>query len=178
MTMRRKKISWMVGAAAAAALAATVGLVPASAAPPQSPGVTLTMRGDDPANGGNYLLWVQGVFPMSEGSAHDRINNLGSSGGIDYLVFADDPGEDDGRIGFPHGFIGAPGPPGGYLYANTNGIHFGRHLSVPKHQLDEDFCFSSGCGDDTDEVYVLARFVPGNGAGPLGAHTNAITGKF
>lgn len=165
------------GAAVIAAIGLTAGLAPASAAPRPSPGVTLGIA-DDPANSANYLLTIRGLFPMSEGAAYDRLTNLAGGGGMDYIVYADDPGGDDGRIGNPHGFLGTPGPPGGVLIATPDGLSFSRQISVPKGQLDEDFCFSFGCSDDTDEVYVFARFVQGNGAGPLGAYTNAISGKF
>ncbi|BBY79093.1 hypothetical protein H7I53_16965 [Mycolicibacterium pulveris] len=179
-----KDIGSVLGGAAviAATVGLTAGLAPASAAPQQSPGVTLTLRGADPAVQGNLLFWIQGVFPMSEGSARDRIDNLGSSGGMDYIVFADDPGEPDSRIGPPHGFIGAPGPPGGYLYAGQAGIHFGRHLSIPEHLLNEDKCFddgSVGCttGRRIDEIYVSARFVQ-SGTGSLLAYTNPVSAQF
>jgi hypothetical protein len=34
-------------------------------------------------------------FPMSEGAAYDRLNHLGPSGGMDNVVYADDPGQND-----------------------------------------------------------------------------------
>jgi hypothetical protein len=175
-----KNIGSMIGSAAvvAAIVGLTAGLAPASAAPQQSPGVTLTIKGD-PANPGNSILRIEGTFPMSEGDSHDRVNNMTPGGGMDYIVHADDPGDDrDYPIGMPHGYIGMPGPDGGFMTASPFGIRFLREISVPKGELDEDFCFSSGCGDDTDEVYVKVRFVQGNGAGDLAAYTNAISGKF
>jgi hypothetical protein len=154
----------------------TAGLAPASAAPHQSPGVSLTIA-DDPANPANYVLEIRGTFPMSEGAAYDRLNNLAPSGGMDYRIHADDPGENDGLIR-ALGFAGKPGPAGGSLLANADGLRFFRFLSVPKGDLNEDFCFSSGCDGDTDEVYVQVRFVQGNGAGDLRANTNPISGEF
>jgi hypothetical protein len=166
-----------VAATVAVAIGMTAGIAPASAAPQPSPGVSLTVV-DDPANSANYILRIEGKFPMSEGAAYDRLNNLGPSGGMDYVIYADDPGDSDAMIGSPRGFVGKPGPPGGLVIATPAGIAFMRELSVPKGDLNEDFCFSFGCGDDTDEVYVKARFVQGTGAGDLRANTNAISGKF
>lgn len=167
--------------ATASAVVATLGLgtVPgvASAAPTASPGVTLRIT-DDPANPANYVLRIEGKFPMSEGAAYDRLNNLGPSGGMDYIVYADDPGEGDSMIGGPHGYVGAPGPTGGLVIATPAGLAFMRELRLPKGDLNEDFCFSSGCDGDTDEVYVKVRFVQGTGAGDLAAYSNAVSDEF
>ncbi len=57
------------------------------------------------------------------------------------------------------------------------GIRFLREFTVPRGDLNEDFCFSSGCDGDTDEVYVKVRFVQA-GTGDLLAYTNAVSGKF
>jgi hypothetical protein len=151
------------------ALGLTAGLAPASAAPQPSPGVTLGVT-IDPANPANYVVRVQGKFPMSEGDAYDRLDHLGPGGGMDYTVYADDPGENDGPIGIPHGFIGRPGPPGGSVLATPAGLAFFRDISVPKSDLNED--------DGTDEIYVRVRFVSGNGAGDLRANSEAISADF
>jgi hypothetical protein len=174
-----QNIGSLIGGAAmvATAIGLTAGLAPASAAPQSSPGVSLTIA-DDPTNPANYVLRIEGKFPMSEGAAYDRLNNLAPSGGMDYVIFADDPGENDGMIGSPRGFVGTPGPTGGVLIATPAGLSFMRELSVPKANLNEDFCFSSGCDGDTDEIYASARFVQGNGAGDLRAYTNPISGRF
>lgn len=174
-----KNIAKTIGSAAivAASAAVTTGLVPAWAAPQQSPGVTLGIK-PDPTNSAQYLLTIQGELPMSEGAAHDRLNNLSGGGGMDYIVFADDPGDTDNPIGGPHGFIGTPGPPGGNLIATPAGLSFSRDIRLPRGDLNEDFCFSFGCGDDVDEVYVKVRFVQGNGASPLVAYSNAVSGRF
>jgi hypothetical protein len=166
-----KNAGSLVGGAAvvAAAVGLTAGLTPASAAPQQSPGVTLRVF-DDPANPARSILRIQGKFPMPESAARDTLNHLAPGGGMDYVVYADDPGDSDGRIGNPHGFIGTPGPTGGVLIAVPDGLSFIREISVPKSDLNED--------DGTDEVYVFARFVQGNGAGSLGAYTNPISGEF
>lgn len=167
-----------VAAAVAVVLAVPLGSPPAIAAPQQSPGVTLAYS-RSASNPGNAVLSVRGVFPMSEGAAYDLLDHLGPGGGVDFVVYADDPGENDARIGNPHGYIGRPGPPGGAILATPNGLAFYREIEVPRGDLDEDFCFSSGCShDDVDEVYVGVRFVPGTGAGELRANTNAISGRF
>jgi hypothetical protein len=167
-----KNVGSVIGGAAvvAAAIGLTVGLAPASAAPQASPGVSLTLNGLDPANPANWLLRIQGKFPMSEGAAYDRINHLGPGGGMDYIVYADDPGENDAMIGSPHGYIGSPGPTGGDLIATPYGIAFFREISVPKSQLNED--------DGTDEIYVKVRFVQGTGAGDLRANTGSYSWNF
>ncbi|OBK75262.1 hypothetical protein [Mycobacterium sp. 1274761.0] len=169
----------LIGGAAVIAAAAglTTGDVCASAAPQNSPGVVLSVT-DDPANPANYLLRVEGKLPMSEGDAYDRLAHLAPGGGMDYIVYADDPGDNDNPIGLPHGYIGAPGPAGGLLIATPYGLSFTREISVPRGDLNEDFCFSFGCGDDTDEVYVKVRFVQGNGVPELRAYTNAVSGTF
>jgi hypothetical protein len=174
-----KDVGSLIGGAAivAASMGLTVGLAPASAAPQSSPGTTLSIV-DDPANPAQYILRIQGKLPMSEGDAYDRLNHLGPGGGMDYIIYADDPGENDNPIGSPRGFIGAPGPAGGAVIATPNGLSFFRELTVTRGDLNEDFCFSSGCGDDTDEVYVKVRFVQGNGQGDLRAYTNPVSGKF
>lgn len=173
-----KNIGSLIGGAAvvAATVGLTAGLAPASAAPQQSPGVTLSVV-PNPANDAEYLLRIEGTFPMSENDARDRVNHLGPSGGMDYIVYADDPGDSDSTIGAPHGYVGYPGPEGGFMTDSPFGIRFLREIAVPKGDLNEDFCFSFGCGDDTDEVYVKVRFVQA-GVGDLRAYTNAVSGKF
>ena len=167
-----KNIGSKVGATTAVmvALGLAAGVGPAQAAPPQSPGVHLSSVVVDPANPANYVLKIQGTFPMSEGDAHDRVNHLGPGGGMDYIDYADDPGENDPMIGSPHGYIGMPGPPGGWMTASPFGIRFLREISVPRSQLDED--------DGTDEIYVRVRFVQGNGAGDLRANTGPYSWDF
>lgn len=154
----------------AVAVGLTAGLAPASAAPQQSPGVHLSRVAVDPSNPANYVLKIEGTFPMSEGDAHDRVNHLGPGGGMDYIVYADDPGENDPMIGSPHGYIGVPGPDGGWMTASPFGIRFLREISVPRSQLDED--------DGTDEIYVRVRFVQGTGAGDLRANTGPYSWDF
>jgi hypothetical protein len=167
-----KKFGSLIGGAAAvaASIGLSAGLAPASAAPQASPGVTLDVHGLDPANPANWRLRIEGTFPMSEGDAHDRVSHMTPSGGMDYIIYADDPGENDAMIGSPHGYIGMPGPDGGFMTASPFGIRFLREISVPKSQLDED--------DGFDEVYVKVRFVPGNGMGDLVAYTDVYDGEY
>ena len=61
----------------------------------------------------------------------------------------------------------------GYLTAESDGIHFFQLISVPKSLLNED----DGVFDDTDEVYVVADFVDGDG-GKRTAYTNPVSGVF
>ncbi len=147
----------------------TAGIAPASAAPQHSPNTTLGVT-VDPANSANYILTIRGLFPMSEGSAYDRLNHMSPGGGMDFVIYADDPGEGDTMIGSPHGYIGAPGPPGGAVLATPNGIAYLRTISVPKSALNED--------DGTDEIYASARLVQGGGAGDLRAYTVPVSGDF
>ena len=106
---------------------------------------------------------------MSEGDANDKVDHMTPSGGMDYIFYADDPGENDAMIGSPHAYIGMPGPDGGFMTASPFGIRFLRQISVPKSQLNED--------DGADEIYVKVRFVQGTGASPLVAYSTA-SGQF
>jgi hypothetical protein len=167
--------------AAAVALAATsigltAGLAPASAAPTQTPGTTLSVT-PDPANSANYYrLAVKGMFPMNEYDAHGFINNLETGehpGGIDYGLFGDDPDSNDRLLGNMYAYRGAATRSTGHLTAESDGIHFFQIISVPKSLLNED----DGVFDDTDEVYVTAEFVDGDG-GKRRAFTNPVSGTF
>ncbi len=175
-----RNIPTLVAAAAAIAAATiglTVGIAPASAAPTQTPGTTLSVT-PDPANSENYYrLAVKGMFPMNEYDAHGFINNLETGefpGGIDYGIIADDPGSDGGGLlGNMYGYRGAATRSTGYLTAESDGIHFFQIISVPKSLLNED----DGVFDETDEVYVTAEFVDGDG-GKRSAFTNPVSGTF
>jgi hypothetical protein len=153
---------------AALGLGLTAGLVPAAAAPQASPGVILGVSAD-PANPANWIVKIEGKFPMTEDSAYERLRNLGPGGGIEYTVHADDPGENDPVITSP-GFIGAPGPAGGAILATPAGLAFYRYLSVPRSDLNED--------DGMDEIYVRVRFVQQGGVPDLRANSEAIAGEY
>ncbi|OAN40106.1 hypothetical protein [Mycolicibacterium iranicum] len=160
----------LVGAAAVAATAASLtGPASAYAAPTSSPGTTLGVAAD-PGNSANYIVTIRGLFPMSEGAAYDRLNHIAAGGGMDYVIYADDPGEGDSMIGSPHGYLGAPGPTGGLVIATPNGIAYMRTISVPRSALNED--------EGTDEIYASARFVQGGGAGDLRAFTVPVSADF
>ncbi|MDA2894540.1 hypothetical protein PDG61_26770 [Mycolicibacterium sp. BiH015] len=161
----------LIGTATAIVATATfiAGPAPATAAPQHSPGTTLGVTAD-PDNTAHYIVTIRGLFPMSEGAAYDRLNHIAAGGGMDYVIYADDPGEGDAMIGSPHGYIGAPGPAGGLVIATPNGIAYMRTISVPRSALDED--------DGTDEIYASARFVQGGGAGDLRAYTVPVSGDF
>jgi len=174
-----KNIPSLIGGAAvlaAATIGLTAGLAPASAAPTQTPGTTLAVT-PDAANGENYRrVTVKGMFPMNEYDAHGFINNLGTGtlpggGGINYIVLGDDPDSNDHAIGSAFHRAGTRST--GYLTAKSDGIHFFQIISMPKNHLNED----DGAFDDTDEVYVEARFVDGDG-GTRSAFTNPVTGTF
>jgi hypothetical protein len=168
----------LVAAAAVAvtAIGLTAGLAPASAAPTQTPGTTLVVY-PDPTNTGYYRLAVKGVFPMNEYDAHGFVNNLEtgeSPGGMDYGIHGDDPDSNDRLLGNMYAYRGAGGTRStGYLTAESDGIHFFQIISVPKGLLNED----DGVFDDTDEVYVVADFVDGDG-GKRTAFTNPVSGTF
>lgn len=181
MSMHAKNIESLIGGAAvvAAALGLTVGLAPASAAPAQSPGVNLSWA-YHPGDKSFVALTVQGVYPMSEGAAHELINNIKSSGrgGIEYNIFADDQGENDTVVSgawFPG--AGVENPSGAHLFAGKDGVHFGRVLTVRADLLNEDKDPNWGIGDTHDEIYVQTRFVPGDGSS-RGATTNLVSGQF
>lgn len=162
--------------AAAALVGLSTGLTPASAAPTQTPGTTLVVY-PDPANAGYYRLAVKGNFPMNEHDAHGFINNLETGefpGGIDYGIIADDPGFDGGGLlGNMYAYRGAATRSTGYLTAESDGIYFFQIISVPKSLLNED----DGAFDDTDEVYVMAEFVDGDGGKRI-AYSNPVSGAF
>ena len=164
-----KYIGSVIGGAAvvASAVGLTVGLAPASAAPQASPGVIVGVTADS-ANPPNYVVKIQGKFPMSEGEAYERLRNLGSPVAIEYTLCADDPGENDQIITSPR-FPGTPGPSGGSLAATPSGLGFIRFLSVPRNQLNED--------NGTDEIYFRVRFLQ-QGVGELHANSEAVSGSF
>jgi hypothetical protein len=176
-----KNIPTLVAAATAALAAVTVGLTaglaPASAAPAQTPGASLVVT-SDPANSANYRVVVKGVYPMNEYDAHGFINNIGTGervGGMDYAIKGDDPDSNDLILGDRHFNPGAGHGQSGYLVAESDGIHYFEIISVPKGLLNEDFKFDGT--DATDEVYVQADFIDGDG-GVRTQYTNPVSGSF
>jgi hypothetical protein len=170
------KIGSVIGVAAVVAtgLGLTAGLIPASAAPTQN-GANLQIYADS-ANSANVRIRVEGVFKMSEHDAHGFINNLNTGakpGGIVYYYFADDPGQNDVDVTASRWFPGAGAHDGGYLRAESDGIHYYQEISVPKGDLNEDPNYF----DDNDEIYVQASFIDGDGLARLQT-SNVITGLF
>jgi hypothetical protein len=168
----RKNIASLIGSAAvmAAAVGLTAGLTPASAAPAPSPGVNLWVF-EDPANRANYRVTFRGVFPMDEYSAHGYINHLNDGERPGYVVY--ELIGDDGHETWitPAHRIDGNGPrDGGYLRAESDGIHFMQEISIPKDHLNED-------RDGVDEVYGEVAFVDADG-GARFAVTNVATGSF
>jgi hypothetical protein len=171
-----KNIGTLIGAiaAAAAAVGLTVGLAPASAAPTQS-GANLAIY-PDTATPGNYRVRVSGVFRMSEHDAHGFINNINTGerpGGMRYIYNGDDPGQHDPNVAGSGWYPGAGAHHGGYLRAESDGIHYYQEISVPKGQLNEDPNYF----DDNDEIYVEAVFVDADGVGRTQV-SNVITNLF
>jgi hypothetical protein len=174
-TLRTIPLVAAAATVAATALGLTAGLAPASAAPTQTPGTTLVVY-PDPTNAGYYRLAVKGMFPMNEYDAHGFVNNLETGewpGGMDYGVHGDDPDSNDRLLGNSYAYRGSAPRSTGYLTAESDGIHFFQIISVPKSLLNED----DGVFDDTDEIYVIADFVDGDG-GKRTAFTNPVSGTF
>ena len=176
-----KKIGSLIGGAAmvAAGLGLTAGLAPASAAPTQN-GANLFIA-QDPANPGQMLVQVFGTFPMSGHDAHGFINNLNTGsvpGGMRYEIYGDDGGSGDGTVTLNRWFAGAGSSGEGHLYATDTGIHYRRQYTVPKGDLNEDFCYNSGCSEgETDEIYARATFVDGDGTNRRQI-SNVVTQQF
>jgi hypothetical protein len=96
---------------------------------------------------------------------------------MDYGVHGDDPDSNDRLLGNSYAYRGAGGTRStGYLTAESDGIHFFQIISVPKGLLNEDDGVIDAM-DDTDEVYVDARFVDGDG-GQRSAYSNVVNGTF
>ena len=107
---------------------------------------------------------------MDEYSAHGYINNLNTGvrpGGIMYTLFGDDGNRQQLA---QHWFPGADAGGQGYLRAESDGIHYGRELSLRKEIVDED-------SDGTDELFAEAYFVDGDG-GARRAYSNVVSGTF
>lgn len=173
----KKHIALLAGGVellAAVAIGLTAGAAPATAAPTQN-GANLQIY-PDPANSANVRITVDGVFRMSEYDAHGFINNINTGakpGGIVYYYNADDPGQNDVSVTGSRFFPGAGVHDGGYLRAESDGIHYRQEISVPKGELNEDPNYF----DDNDEIYVQASFIDGDGVARLQT-SNVITSIF
>jgi hypothetical protein len=154
----RNKIASLLGGAAmlASVVGMTAGLAPAAAAPKQD-GAWLAFTGN-PNSPGNYLLVVNGAFPMEQPDAQGYINNIntgqcGEKGysGILYDIWGDD-GEQQQHVE-ARWIPGARVDSEGRISAGSRGLEYSRTLPLPHYYLDEDR------GSDVDEIYVRVRFV-------------------
>lgn len=166
----RKRIGSVLGGAAmiATAAALTAGLAPASAAPSQSPGATLSIVNDivDPA----YIrLIISGVYPMEEPDAVGYLVHLGESsyGGMNYAVYADDGSS---KILNDRTFPGTSKGPEGDLWASRRGLEYRRELTFPKGFLNKNL-------DGVDRVYVRAIFTDADGGQRI-HFTNVAEGHY
>jgi hypothetical protein len=156
MNTRKKIGTWLGGAAMLASVVGmTVGLAPAAAAPKQD-GAWLAFTAN-PNSPGNYLLVVNGVFPMEQPDAQGYINNIntgrcGEDGyaGMSFGIYGDDGNSQtiDSRQ-----FPGARVDNEGRLTATPRGLEYSRILPIQHYYLDEDR------GGDVDEIYVQATFL-------------------
>jgi hypothetical protein len=94
-------------------------------------------RRDDPDHhkpgpfNGYYRTYISGVIPMSQAEAQNQIANLGN-GGVEYDLFADDPGvgDDDIMMYIARG-ASLPGQkPNRYLYAAPDGLRSCRRAAT------------------------------------------------
>ncbi len=166
----RKKITSLMGGAgvAAATLAMTAGLAPASAAPSQSPGSTLTIVDQNITGPGKNRVIVYGVYPMEKPDAVGYLNNLSAGcGGMHYIVWGDDGGE---QYLIDRNYPGVHDDIDGFVRATDRGLEYLQQFEVPASVLDEDT-------DGGDEVFVRARFVDGD-CGSRVQNTNVVKGSF
>jgi len=169
MNTRNKIASAVSGATLiAAAIGMTAGVVPASAAPSQSPGSTLTIVDQNITGAGTNRIIVQGVYPMQKPDAVGYLNNLTAGcGGMHYIVWGDDGGE---QYLFDRNYPGAHNDIDGFVRATDRGLEYQQQFVVPASVLNED-------ADGTDEVFVRARFVDGD-CGQRVQNTNVVKGNF
>lgn len=170
MTVRRK-ITSTIGAATmtVAALGMTAGLAPASAAPAQTAGATLTIVDQNITGAGYNRVILYGVYPMQEPDAVGFITHLNDNGcgGMHYTVLGDDGNE---QYLYDRNFPGTSESVEGFLRASSRGLEYRREFLVPATVLNED-------KDGTDEVFVRARFVDGDCASRI-QNTNVVKGNF
>ena len=165
----RKKITTLMGGAAmiATVFGMTAGLSPASAAPSQSPGSTLTIVDQNITGPGKNRVIVYGVYPMEKPDAVGYLNNLAGCGGMHYIVWGDDGKE---QYLFDRNYPGVHDDIDGFVRATDRGLEYLQQFEVPASVLNED-------NDGTDEVFVRARFVDGD-CGSRIHNTNVVKGSF
>jgi hypothetical protein len=166
----RTKIGSLMGGAVitAATIGMSAGLAPATAAPSQSPGSTLTIVDQNITGPGKNRVIVYGVYPMQKPDAVGYLNNLTAGcGGMHYIVWGDDGGE---QYLFDRNYPGVHDDIDGFVKATDRGLEYLQQFEVPAPVLDED-------KDGADEVFVRARFVDGD-CGSRVQNTNVVKGSF
>jgi hypothetical protein len=146
----------------------TAGLAPSAAAPKRD-GATLDIV-QDSSNNGNYVLVVNGAYPMEQPDAQGYINNIntGSCGergysGLTYSILGDDGNRQN---------IAVRQYPGqGHLSATPRGLEYSRAIPIQKGFLDEDR------GGDVDEIYVEVYFVDAD-CGHRTQYTQVVSRRF
>jgi hypothetical protein len=174
MNTRNKIASLLGGAAMVASVAGmTAELAPAAAAPRQD-GATLAFTAN-PNSPGNYLLVVNGAFPMEQPDAQGYINNINTGqcgerghAGMSFGILGDDghPQQIDARQ-FPGARIDSEGS----LRAGARGLEYSRTLPIQHYYLDEDR------GSEVDEIYVRVYFVDAD-CGRREQVTQVVTHRF
>jgi hypothetical protein len=154
-------------AVAALALAMSIGLAtaPAQAVPYLNVTCNLTYHPVDGTNFDVYLLDVQGVVTMSQAAAQDSINHGHT---IQLRYWGDDLSDDD----LLYGPIAAPN-----VFAAADGVHYQYNVNFSRSQLDEDTPIIVD-PDDTDEIYVGARFLDPSGKTLSLVESNRIKNEF
>lgn len=146
----------------------TAGMAPASAAPKQTSGATLSVVTDIVNPAYNRLIF-SGVYPMEEYDAAGYVTHVGESsfGGMSYSVYADDGTQkylDDRH------FPGTSKGPEGDLWASRRGLEYRRELLYPKGFLNKNL-------DGVDRIYVRAVFTDADGGQRI-QFTNVAEGHF
>jgi len=168
MNTRKRIETVMGGAAIAAAMALTVGIAPATAAP------SAARLSVFPVNTETHRVTIEGVFPMQQADAVGFINNINTGkepGEMSYAIFGDDPTGISNRG--VHRFPGAGVEGMGHLIATPEGLHYLRILEVPRGVLNED----DNPFDNEDEIYVRAQFRDADG-GTRAQISNIVTANF
>jgi hypothetical protein len=159
------------------ALALTVGVGLAAAAPTQTDGAMLYMC-QDLGNPSSYRITVKGTYPMDSADATGylvHMNEGNRPGGLVVELKADDEGNNDHNIGY--GFYPTTETTSeGYLRSIPGGLDYRREMVVPRPNFNEDYK-QPGSGDDTDEVYAVVTFRDAEG-GERPAVTQSITRNF
>jgi len=168
MNTRNKIGSVLASAAMITTVGLTAGISPASAAPKQSPGATLSIVNDivDPA----YIrLIISVVHTMLKTDAVGYLTHLGENpyGGMNYAVYADDGSY---KILNDRTFPGTSKSPEGDLWASRRGLEYRRELVYPKGFLNKNL-------DGVDRIYVRAIFIDADGGQRI-HHTNVAEGYF